>query len=132
MTMWKLPWKKETVEVPSTERDDDPAGNSIDLARRAMSCVDPLSRGLSALSDAEWRKVFIDCKKLLEFQTLTSVLNDLKCQQRDLIAKNATKETIDFARGVLVGIDTVESRLKFLASKASSKGGEKFDPNAII
>jgi hypothetical protein len=67
---------------------------------------------------------------MMRFQSLNKVLKHLKCSQRDKIARNATKDTLEFAQGVLEGIESVSRQIEVLAGKEQVK--EEFDPNQII
>lgn len=102
------------------------------LARRALASVDPLQAGVAGMKEADRVRLFKDCAQLVGFQSLRKVVEDLKCQQRDITATKATAETIDFARGTLNGISVVMERLEALASYAGGKKPEEFDPYRAI
>jgi hypothetical protein len=99
----------------------------VALARLSLCSVDPYDDGFEGYTDLQMKKVESDCKKLLEYKTLMAVINDLKIKQRNLIAGQATKDNLDFARGVLNGLGLVSERLRILASKVETKGERDYD-----
>lgn len=101
------------------------------LARRSLCSLAPEDDGFAGYDEMQFRKVCVDAKRLLEFQTLTAVIDDLKARQRNLIALNATRENLGFAQGVLNGLNLVGERLRVLAEKAKVKE-EEFDKFGAI
>ena len=111
-----------------TKNRDD----TITLARDSLCSVNPDNEGYAGLSDVQMMKIYLDCKKLLEYQTLTAVIDDLRVLQRNNIASAGTKENIDFARGLLSGIELVSKRLKILSERSVTKKDSDFDRFAGI
>ena len=97
------------------------------LARLALSTLDPNATGFEGLTEMQMMKTYFACRKLLGFTALTAVIDDLKVRQRHLIATQATKDNIEYGRGVLTGITLVAERLRVLSEKAGNKGEEEFD-----
>ena len=97
------------------------------LARSALSTLDPEDEGFRGLTEIEMMKICLDARKLLGYQNLTAIIDDLKVSQRNLIASQATKDNLDFGRGVLVGINTVAERLRVLSERSRTKGEGEFN-----
>jgi hypothetical protein len=97
------------------------------LAARSLCSLDPKDEGMDAMTDIEVKKVELDCRRILEFKVLNTVIDDLKVRQRNLIAGQATKENLDFARGVLNGINLVKERLRILAERSKERGNGDFN-----
>ena len=102
-------------------------GDPIELGRIALDSILPDFEGMEAMPESEKRKIYVDARYLLGFKSLTAIISDLIYAQRELIAKRAGKDTLDFARGTLNGLQLTRDRLKSLASKAEPKGGDMFN-----